>query len=289
MGCMADWTPVGGWRGVQIVDLGQIGRQLGVGVASRFGLYGGLDATYGLRRRPDSWWLLIWTPVGCRRGVQIVDLGRIGRQLGVGAASRLGLYGRLDASWVLARRQDWESRADWTPVGCWRGVQIWVIWRIGRKWVVGVAVQIVDLGRNGRHLRVGAASRFGLYGGLDASDGLGRRPDWESRADWTPVGCRRSVQIWVVWRIGCQLRAGAASRFLVVAGLDACCAPAWRPDWESRADWTPVGGWRGVQIGGCRADWTPLTGWGGIQIWALGRIGRHCRVCEIKSVNSSLW
>ena len=46
-------TPLTGWGGVQIENLGRIGRHLRTG------------------RRPDSWWLLIWTPVGCRRGVQI--------------------------------------------------------------------------------------------------------------------------------------------------------------------------------------------------------------------------
>jgi len=80
---------VSGWRGVQIGDVWRNGRLLGVGAASRFGLYGGLDATYGLGRRPD-----------------------------------LGVQGGMDACWVLARRPDWESRADWTPVGGWRGVQI---------------------------------------------------------------------------------------------------------------------------------------------------------------------
>ena len=98
LGCMADWTPVGCWRGVQIGVVWRIGRLFGIGAASRFGLYGGLDATYGLARRPDSWWLLIWTPVGCWRGVQIGDVWRIGRLLCVGAASRFGLYGGLDAT-----------------------------------------------------------------------------------------------------------------------------------------------------------------------------------------------
>lgn len=47
--------------------------------------------------------------------------------------------------------------------------------------------------------------------------------------DWTPVGNWDGVQIWVVERIGRLLDAGVASGFLVAAGLDACCAPAWRP------------------------------------------------------------
>ena len=80
-------------------------------------------------------------------------------------------------------------------------------------------------------------------------------------AEWTPVGGWRGVQIGVLGRIGRHLRVGAASRFLVVADLDACWVLAQRPDWESMADWTPVGGWRGVQI------------------WDLGRIGRQSMVC----------
>ena len=47
----------------------------------------------------------------------------------------------------------------------------------------------------GRHLRAGAASRFGLYGEMDATYGLGRRPDLSCMADWTPVGGWRGVQI----------------------------------------------------------------------------------------------
>jgi len=127
----------------------------------------------------------------------------------------LEMYGGLDASRWLARRPDWSCMADWTPVGYCGGVQIGDVWRIGR------------------HLRVGAASRLGLYGemdasewlarrpdlgvqgGMDASGRLGRRPDLRCRADWTPVGGWRGVQIGVVWRIGRQWAVGAASRFEV--------------------------------------------------------------------------
>ena len=150
-----------------------------------------------------------------RRGVQIVDLGRIGRLWVVGMASRLGGVERngrhlragvasrflvvadLDASWVLAWRPDLGYMAEWTPLTGWGGVQIGDVW-----W-------------NGRHLRVGAASRFGLYGGLDASYGLARRPDWESRADWTPVTGLGGVQIVDLGQIGRHLRAGAASRLWI--------------------------------------------------------------------------
>ena len=101
--------------------------------------------------------------------------------------------------------------ADWTPVGCWRGVQI------------------VGVGRNGRLLGVGVASRLEMYGGMDASYGLVRRPGWSCIAKWTPLTGWRGVQIWVIWRNGRHLRAGAASRFLVIADLDACWVLAWRP------------------------------------------------------------
>ena len=50
-------TPLTGWGGVQIVG-----------------------------------WIADWTPVGGWRGVQIGVVGRIGRLLGVGAASRLEMY-----------------------------------------------------------------------------------------------------------------------------------------------------------------------------------------------------
>lgn len=81
-----------------------------------------------------------------------------------------------------------------TPLTGWGGVQIWGVVRIGRQWAVGVA------------------SRLGLHGGMDASGRLARRPDWESRADWTPVGYCGGVQIGDVWRIGRQSVVCAASR-----------------------------------------------------------------------------
>ena len=138
----------------------------------------------------------------------------------------------MDASWVLARRPDRGCMAEWTPVGCWRGVQIG------------------NLGRIGRHLRAGAASRFLVIADLDAYWVLAWRPDLGSRADWTPVGGWRGVQIVDLGQIGRHLRAGAASRFGLYGELDACWVSAQRPDLGCMADWTPVGGWRGVQIGG---------------------------------------
>ena len=120
-------TPLTGWGSVQIGDVWRIGRLLGVGVASRFGLYGGLDASGRLAWRPD-----------------LGGVGRIGRQSVVGVASRFLVVADLDACWVLARRPDCVYRVIWTPVVNNRGVQIG------------------NLGRNGRHLRTGAASRLGI-------------------------------------------------------------------------------------------------------------------------------
>ena len=99
-------TPLMGWGGVQIWGVGRIGRQLGVGAASRFGLESGMDAICKRRRRPDQGWSADWTPFGCWRGVQIAVVGRNGRQLGVGVASRFGLYGGMDATYGLGRRPD---------------------------------------------------------------------------------------------------------------------------------------------------------------------------------------
>ena len=91
-----------------------------------------LDAYWVLAWRPDLGCMAEWTPLTGWGGVQIVDLGQIGRHLPAGAASRFGLYGGLDACWVLAWRPDWGCMADWTPVGGWRGVQIGNLGRIGR-------------------------------------------------------------------------------------------------------------------------------------------------------------
>ena len=106
------------------------------------GLYGEMDASEWLARRPD-----------------------------------LGVQGGMDASGRLGRRPDLRCRADWTPVGGWRGVQIG------------------NLGRIGRLLGIVVASRLEMYGGLDASGRLGRRPDLRCRADWTPLTGWGGVQI----------------------------------------------------------------------------------------------
>ena len=135
---------------------------MGVGAASRLGIYGGLDASGRLAWRPDLGSRADWTPVDGLRGVQIGGVGRIGRLLGVGTASRLEMYGGLDASGRLAWRPDWGCRADWTPLTGWRGVQIGNLGWIGRQWAVGAASRLGDLGRIGRQWVVGVASRLGL-------------------------------------------------------------------------------------------------------------------------------
>ena len=103
-----------------------------------------MDATYGLGRRPDSWWLLIWTPVGCRRGVQIGVVWRIGRHLRAGAASRFELYGGLDASYGLGWRPDSWWLLIWTPVGCRRGVQIGDLEWTPLQYLTGVQSKLIS-------------------------------------------------------------------------------------------------------------------------------------------------
>ena len=56
-------------------------------------------------------------------------------------------------------------------------------------------VQIVDVGRNGRHVRVGVASRFEMWGGMDAMCWSERRPDCGWREKWTPCASDGGVQI----------------------------------------------------------------------------------------------
>ncbi len=148
-------------------------------------------------------------PTVNNRSVQIGDVWRNGRQLRAGAASRFLLVADLDACWVSARRPDWRCMTDWTPA--WRPD-----WRCMVEWTPLTGrggVQIGNLGRIGRQLRAGAASRFGLYGGLDACWGLWWRPDLGYMADWTPLTGWGGVQIGDVWWNGRHLRVGAASRF----------------------------------------------------------------------------
>ena len=59
--------------------------------------------------------------------------------------------GRRVLMWVASvRRPDLGCVEEWTPCESWCGVQI------------------VDVGRNGRHVRVGVASRLEIWGGMDA-------------------------------------------------------------------------------------------------------------------------
>ena len=56
-------------------------------------------------------------------------------------------------------------------------------------------VQIVDVRWNGRHVRVGVASRLGMCGGMDAMSWSVWRPDWGCEAEWTPCESWWGVQI----------------------------------------------------------------------------------------------
>ena len=60
----------------------------------------------------------------------------------VGVASRLWIEGGMDASVVMRRRPDLRCEEEWTPCAGVGGVQIG------------------DVRRNGRHVRVGVASRL---------------------------------------------------------------------------------------------------------------------------------
>ena len=130
-----------------------------------------MDAICKRRRRPDQGWSADWTPFGGWRGVQIGGVGRNGRLLDVGVASRSRMERGLDAFRLLAWRSDWGCMAEWTPLTGWGGVQIAVV------------------GRNGRLSVVGVASGFLVVADLDAYWVLAWRPDWGCMADWTPVGC----------------------------------------------------------------------------------------------------
>ena len=91
-----------------------------------------------------------WTPCVSEGGVQIRDVGRNGRHVRVGVASRLWMLRGMDASVVMRRRPDCGCGEEWTPCAGVGGVQI------------------VDEGRNGRHVLEWAASRSGMWGGMDA-------------------------------------------------------------------------------------------------------------------------
>ena len=71
LGCEAEWTPLTGWRGVQIVDVGWNGRHVLVRTTSRLWMWGGMDASVVMRRRPDLGCEAEWTPCAGAGGVQI--------------------------------------------------------------------------------------------------------------------------------------------------------------------------------------------------------------------------
>ena len=56
-------------------------------------------------------------------------------------------------------------------------------------------VQIWDVRRNGRHVLEWAASRFEMWGGMDAMCWSERRPDLRCGAEWTPRASEGGVQI----------------------------------------------------------------------------------------------
>ncbi len=74
-------------------------------------------------------------------------------------------------------------------------------------------VQIVDVRWNGRHVRVGVASRLLICGGMDAICWSGRRPDLRFAVEWTPCADEGGVQIGDVRRNGRHVLMRAASRF----------------------------------------------------------------------------
>ena len=86
----------------------------------------------------------------------------------VGVASRLEICGGMDAMSWSGRRPDCGCREEWTPCADVGGAQI------------------VDVWRNGRHVLMWAASRFEMWGGMDAMSWSGRRPDCGCGAEWTP-------------------------------------------------------------------------------------------------------
>ena len=58
-----------------------------------------------------------------------------------------------------------------------------------------------------------AASRFEMWGGMDAMCWSERRPDWGWREKWTPCASDGGVQIGDVRRNGRHVLDWAASRF----------------------------------------------------------------------------
>ncbi len=123
----------------------------------------------------------VWTACAYMCGVCVASVRRL---CGVWAAS--------------VRRPDWGCGAEWTPCESWCG------WRL-------CGVQIWDVRRNGRHVLEWAASRFEMWGGMDARRKLKWRPDLGCEADWTPCAGVSGVQIRDVERNGRHVLEWAAS------------------------------------------------------------------------------
>ena len=83
----------------------------------------------------------------------------------------------MDAMCWSERRPDLGCWAGWTPCESWCGVQI------------------VDGGRNGRHVLMWVASRFEMWDGMNAMFWSWRRPYWGCGAEWTPCVDVGGVQI----------------------------------------------------------------------------------------------
>ena len=81
--------------------------------------------------------------------------------------------------------------------------------------------QIEDVGRNGRHVIVRAASRLGMEGEMDAMCWSERRPYWGCGAEWTPCADVGGVQNWDVGRNGRHVLMCVASRSGMLRGMDA--------------------------------------------------------------------
>jgi hypothetical protein len=95
--CGAEWTPRASEGGVQIGDVERNGRHVLDWAASRFEMWGGMDAMCWSERRPDLGCEVEWTPCVSDGGVQIWDGRRNRRHVRVGVASRLGMWGGMDA------------------------------------------------------------------------------------------------------------------------------------------------------------------------------------------------
>ena len=72
-------------------------------------------------------------------------------------------------------------------------------------------------------MRVGVASRFEMWGGMDAMCWCGRRPDWGCEVEWTPCADVGGVQSGDVERNGRQCGDEVAFRFEMWGGMDAMC------------------------------------------------------------------